>query len=1430
MEWAFTVVTRDDVERDVVLEADESAPLSAVAAALANYCGMPSVYTPYGEDGSRLEPETRLGDAPLRDGYRIWLDAPPAASWQRRRPPALHLPPEYARPGRGGTISFTRPPRVRAPELQVPELQPLGRLGLLPGLGRLVSRRSVNKVVRKVEENVREHNAHVLPGPGELPIRVQDPHPRLWERRRSDPDFLALRLGVEKKSPRVVLPVDLKEVGVLGVSGASRLTRMLGSWLVAQLALLHSPADLGIRILTDAPGAWNWARWLPGVRSTGSAVAEPHVSHDEDGHRAQLTAVLDELAKRSKTGRSGDTPAHRSVVLVLDDERLADSDVERLCREGPAAGIYVIVLGAAEALRAAGVPMGLVRRNSSDVDVTYEPPPPEAAEGPEQTDRPQQEGASARRYVLRADRAFPGWLDEIARAVAPVRPAESDTGDNRPLELPGHSPLELLGHSPREAARFVRRPNQSDTSDVRLLELLDDSPPEAADFVRYWHTTPDTTAVVGWDGARFAELDLTRDGPHALVAGAPRSGKTEFLCTLVASLAMHNRPDETAFLLVDPQDGPAFRELAELPHCVGLFSEFGERELESLGAELRRREQQLTAAGARDIDDYARLRRRSPSGSPALSPLPPLPRLVIVLHELPYGPAGEQVLRGLTSVAQRGRSLGVHLVVGAQLPFRSTIPRDLLAGLNLRVAFRTLSTAGSEEVIGEPYAAWLGGHRAGSAYIRSGPDGPRLVRTARVRVRARTADGSHSVYVRPFAAYDSLHPEPFALDIGPASGGLTDLRLLSDALREAARTAGVAPPPPPVLPQLKVAVSLTEVEPPQPGPEPGDVAPLAFGLEDVPDEQAQRPALFDLARDGSLLVLGGPRSGRSQTLRTFAAAAARQYSAADVHLYAFDGDDGALDALAGLPHCGAVVPLRRTEPAARLLDRLTATVRRRRELLAEGGFRDVAEQRRAVDAPQRMPYLLVLVRGREGHFDPELRTLLRDGERAGVCTVLTGDSFALADLLAGPDADPHRLAVPARQLVLPRADSPDDDRSDVVLYAELLSGAGPGRAVDPATGRLTQIALLPGPATRRAQADALAAYAAEARARDREVPAARRPFRIEDAPLVADQFHVGSGKGRPVGREDVLAWLLDRHATGSSVALLGPRRAGKTWVLAELEGRLREAGARAVRPIVVLPSGGVADPDALARLLDRSLPERTGSAQELLDKVAGRTGPERVTFLLDEIGRLVNYDPAVVSWLRDVGQAGAWLVYTGTEKDWHSVVRWALTAPGSSFGNDVNARLLGPLERGDALGFLTGTAANLGVDIVPERTGAALLDLVGTWPFYLQVVGDAVVRAVQANSPAPLDDPTWLAGLVEQRLLDEWTHHFRSRWAEIDRAGRAALLQEPGRTPTGAARAQRNDLREVGLLRPGDVWLADRPFFDWIARNATKLRDEESGA
>ena len=223
---------------------------------------------------------------------------------------------------------------------------------------------------------------------------------------------------------------------------------------------------------------------------------------------------------------------------------------------------------------------------------------------------------------------------------------------------------------------------------------------------------PRTRLAVAADGP--IEVDLVRDGPHVLVAGTTGAGKSELLRSLVAGLAVGTPPDHLAFVLVDYKGGAAFDACARLPHVAGVVTDLderlAERALRSLHAELRRREQLLRAAGAADLTAY-----RARAGSA------PIPRLVVVVdelatlaHDLP------EFVPSLVGVAQRGRSLGVHLVLATQRP-AGAISDDIRANTNLRIALRVQDVADAVDVVGVPDAASLPRQRPGRAVLRFGP-------------------------------------------------------------------------------------------------------------------------------------------------------------------------------------------------------------------------------------------------------------------------------------------------------------------------------------------------------------------------------------------------------------------------------------------------------------------------------------------------------------------------------------------------------------------------------------------------------------------------------------------------------------------------------------------------------------------------------------
>ena len=76
-------------------------------------------------------------------------------------------------------------------------------------------------------------------------------------------------------------------------------------------------------------------------------------------------------------------------------------------------------------------------------------------------------------------------------------------------------------------------------------------------------------------------------------------------------------------------------------------------------------------------------------------------------------------ISGLVGIAQRGRSLGVHLILATQRPGGVVSP-EIRANTALRIALRVTDPAESSDVIGSELAARIDQHVPGRAVVRAG--------------------------------------------------------------------------------------------------------------------------------------------------------------------------------------------------------------------------------------------------------------------------------------------------------------------------------------------------------------------------------------------------------------------------------------------------------------------------------------------------------------------------------------------------------------------------------------------------------------------------------------------------------------------------------------------------------------------------------------
>lgn len=816
--------------------------------------------------------------------------------------------------------------------------------------------------VRRTARAQREAQFYLHPDPDQLWSLVDGE--RLWERRIGDDDFGQVRIGlgpqqlwtplvapttapVEELEPlsagamhrflathgsleRLPMAVSLRAFYHVVVSGDPESVRGSARAMVAGLAALHSPDDLVVAVVA-APGVtdqWDWTKWLPHTQVPGA--------YDGAGTKRMFSddlAEVEELLRPSLEGRSRfnreATPLldQPHVVLVLDGG-VVPQDSLFASAEG-LQGVTVVEIVPEELEQPRGglhlaVRPGRLRLESAGA--TYHGTP---------------------------DRLPVEVAEALGRRLAPFRMG-SGSADDEPL-----------------------------LANLDFTDLLNIGDPAAVDTDTVWRprSTADRLRVpigVGEDGSPVM-LDLKEAaqegmGPHGLCVGATGSGKSELLRTLVLGLAVTHSSETLNFVLADFKGGATFSGMADLPHVAAVITNLADdltlvdRMRDSITGELQRRQELLRAAGNyANLTDYEKARA-------AGATLEPLASLVLVIDEFSeLLSAKPDFIDMFIQIGRIGRSLGVHLLLASQRLEEGRL-RGLDTYLSYRIGLRTFSAAESRTALGVPDAYHLPSV-PGSGFLKFGTEGMTRFKAAYVSGAYRPGstpamgDGP-AIDRRPVlftaAPVEVHYPEPDP-DLSPAPGRTTPDALADTVLDVIARRLeGQGPQAHQVwLPPLTEAPSLDRMLPPRTTtPERGLHSPeyarngalvVPFGLVDKPFEQRRDTLVRDFSgAAGHMLVVGGPRSGKSTLLRSLIGSFALTHTPREVQFYGLDFGGGGMSAVADLPHVGGVASRLDPEKVRRTVAEVAGILGRREAFFRDNGIDSITTYRR-LRAAGRLP-------------------------------------------------------------------------------------------------------------------------------------------------------------------------------------------------------------------------------------------------------------------------------------------------------------------------------------------------------------------------------------------------------------------------------------------------------------------------------------------
>ena len=525
---------------------------------------------------------------------------------------------------------------------------------------------------------------------------------------------------------------------------------------------------------------------------------------------------------------------------------------------------------------------------------------------------------------------------------------------------------------------------------------------------QYWKrndTLNSLRAPVGMaEDRRTVYLDIHEKvhGPHGLIAGMTGSGKSEMLQTLILSLAIRYPPTQIGFFLIDYKGGGMANLFEGLPHLMGSISNLSgniiHRAMVSIRSENERRQRVFQLNGVNSIGDYGRLYSSGRVDEP-------LPHILIIIDEFAELKRNEpDFMKELISVAQVGRSLGVHLILATQKP-SGTVDDNIFSNSRFRICLRVQDKQDSMDMLHRSEAAYIS--NPGRAYLQVGND--ELFESFQAGYTMETyeehCDRDPSAYL--LDKYRRKHEVLFkSSNNGNDEGSsvkITHFTRIMQLLNECNEVSGLPEISRLWLPPLKDIIVIPDRER-QAGPDDKDRRDFKInvGRYDAPYEQKQDDLILDLIETGHMVICGSALSGKSTFLQTFIYEHIAGKTPDELNIYIVDYSNGILSCFKDSNLVGGYITGENDDKLKNLFCMISEMIKKRRSDFDGVGY---AQRLQYGDVNEPAVMLIIDNYGAfrektELKYDKDMQEIIKSGESYGIYAILTGASIGSSDIPA----------------------------------------------------------------------------------------------------------------------------------------------------------------------------------------------------------------------------------------------------------------------------------------------------------------------------------------------------------------------------------------------------------------------------------------------